>query len=53
MKVYGVLITDLLTQAIYVDIAADYTTDCFLMVFRRFVCLHGYPISFFLIVEAS
>ena len=43
MKVYGVLMTDLLTRAIYVDKAADYTTDCFLMVFRRFVCLHGYP----------
>ena len=43
MKVYGIIITDLLTRAVYVDVAADYTTDSFLMVFRRFVCLHGYP----------
>ena len=28
ITVYGILITDLLTRAIYVDIATDYTTDC-------------------------
>ena len=31
-------------QAISEDsLAIDYSTDSFLMVFRRFVCLHGYP----------
>ena len=42
-KVYGVIITDLLTRAVYIDVATDYSTDSFLMVFRRFVSIHGYP----------
>ena len=29
----GVIITDLLTHTVYIDVATDYTTDSFLMVF--------------------
>ena len=42
-KVYGGIITDLVVRAVYVDVAIDYSTDSFLMVFRRFVCIYGYP----------
>ena len=42
-KVYGVIITDMSTRAVYIDVAVDYSTDSFLMVFRRFVCIHGFP----------
>ena len=47
MKVYGVLITDLLTRAVYIDIASDYSTDCFLVVFKRFTSLRGSPAVIF------
>ena len=43
MKVYGVIITDLLTRAVYIDLAADYSTDKFLMVNQRFTAMHGCP----------
>ena len=43
MKVYGVLISDLLTRAVYVDLSANYSTDCFLMVSCRFMAMYGYP----------
>ena len=46
-KVYGVVFTCLLIRAIYLDIAIDYSTDSFLMVFRRFVSLKGYPIKIY------
>ena len=42
-KAYGVIFNCLGTRAVYLDIAADYSTDKFLMVLRRFVSLHGYP----------
>ena len=42
-KVYGVIFTCLPTTAIYLDIANDYSTNAFLLVFRRFVSLRGYP----------
>ena len=42
-KVYGVIVTDLLSRAVYIDIASDYSTESFLLVFRRFVSIHGYP----------
>ena len=41
-KTYGVIFTCLGKRAIYLDIAADYGTDKFLMVLTRFVSLHGY-----------
>ena len=46
-KTYGVIFTCLGTRAVYLDIAADYSTDKFLMVLRRFVSLHGYPSKLF------
>ena len=33
-KGYGVIFTCLLTRAVYVDIATDYSTDAFLLVFK-------------------
>ena len=46
-KTYGVMFTCLGIRAVYLDIAADYSTDKFLMVLRRFVSLHGYPSKLF------
>ena len=46
-KSYGVIFTCLLTRAVYVDISSDYSTDAFLLTFRRFVSLRGYPSKIF------
>ena len=40
---HGVIITDLLSRAVYVEIASEYSTESFLFVFRRFVSIHGCP----------
>ncbi|XP_033118408.1 uncharacterized protein K02A2.6-like, partial [Anneissia japonica] len=42
-KAYGVIINCLVTRAIHLDIASDYSTEAFLQVFRRFVSVRGYP----------
>ena len=42
-KAYGVIFNCLGTRAVYLDLAADYSADKFLMVVRRFVSLNGYP----------
>ena len=42
-KAYGVLFTCLVSRAVYVDIADDYSTDGFLQVLRRFSSLRGWP----------
>ena len=42
-KGYGIIFTCLLTRAVFIDIATDYSTDAFLIVFRRFVSIRGYP----------
>ena len=42
-KVYGVIITDLVTCDVYIDIATDYSTESFMLVFRCFMAMHGYP----------
>ena len=42
-KGYGVLFNCLVTRAVYIDIATEYSTDAFLMVLRRFVSIRGYP----------
>ena len=47
MKVYGVITTDLLIRAVNVDISPDYSTDSFLLVFRKFVFIWGYPAVIF------
>lgn len=40
---YGVILNCLSTHAVHVDLAADYSTNKFLMVLRRFVSIRGYP----------
>ena len=40
-------LTCLLTRAVYVDIATDYSTDAFLLVLKRFVSIRGYPRKIF------
>lgn len=40
---YGVIYNCLSTRAVHVDLAADYSTNKFLMVLRRFVSIRGYP----------
>lgn len=40
---YGVIFNCLSTRAVHVDLAADYSTNKFLMVLRRFVSIRGYP----------
>ena len=42
-KVYGLLFNCIVSRAVYVDVAHNYTTDGFLLVLRRFVSLRGYP----------
>ena len=42
-KAYGVILNCLSSRAVHIDIAPDYSTETFLMVFRRFVSLRGYP----------
>ena len=42
-KAYGVIFNCLGARAVYLDLAADYSTETFLMVLRRFVSLRGYP----------
>ena len=42
-KGYAIVFTCLLTRAVFIDIATDYSTDEFLLVFRRFVSVRGYP----------
>ena len=46
-KAYGVLITCLAVRAVYVDVAADQTTDGFFQVLRRFASRHGWPKKFY------
>ena len=42
-KAYGLIFNCCVSRAVYVDIAADYSTEGFLMPFRRFVSLCGHP----------
>ena len=42
-KGYGVLYNCLLSRAVHVDIATDYSTDTFLLAMRRFISLRGCP----------
>ena len=37
MMVYSILISDLLTRVVYVDLSANYSTDYFLTVLDRFL----------------
>ena len=42
-KGYAIIFTCLLTRAVFIYIATDYSTDAFLFVFRMFVSIRGYP----------
>ena len=42
-KSFGVIITCFSCRAVYVDVAHDASTDGFLQVLRRFVCVRGWP----------
>lgn len=42
-KAYGVIFNCMISRAVHLDLAADYSTAGFMMVFRRFVSLRGYP----------
>ena len=42
-KGYGVIFTCMLTRAVHLDLATDYSTDGFLQVLRRFVAIRGHP----------
>ena len=46
-KCYGVLFADLVSRAVHVDLAANYGTDKFLIVLRRFTSLRGFPKMFY------
>ena len=46
-KCFGVLITCFTSRAVYIDVADSYSTDSFLKVFRRFVCIRGWPSKIF------
>lgn len=41
-KMYGVIFNCLGTRAVHIDLAADYSTEKFLMVLRRFASIRGY-----------
>ena len=42
-KCYGVIFTCFFSRAIYVDVSADYSTDNFLLVLRRFDSVREWP----------
>ena len=46
-KAYGVIFFCLPSTAVHLDIASDYSTNAFLMVFRKFVSIRGYPSSIY------
>ena len=46
-KCFGILFNCLMARAVRVDITRDYSTDSFLMAFRRFVSMRGYPNTVF------
>ena len=46
-KAYGVIFTCLTSRAVFVDMANNYTTSGFLLVFRRFISVRGYPQKIF------
>ena len=42
-KVWGVIFSCTVTQAMYLDVTKDYSTDAILQVIRRFVTVRGCP----------
>ena len=43
-KVYGVIITCMLTRGVHIDVADGYSTYAFLLVLRRFMSIRGSPL---------
>ena len=44
-KGYGVIFNCMLSRAVHLEIATDYSTDAFLLVMRRFMSIRGCPIK--------
>lgn len=44
-KDMGSFLTALLSRAVHLDLATDYSTDSFLLVLRRFISLRGCPVT--------
>ena len=44
-KCYGIIFNCMLTRAVHLDLAVDYSTDAFLLVLRRFMTIRGHPIK--------
>ena len=42
-KCYGIIFNCLLVRVIHLEVAPNYSTDGFLMVFRRFTSIRGFP----------
>ena len=42
-KCYGIIFTCLLVRAVHLEVAPNYSTDRFLMAFRRFTSIRGFP----------
>ena len=40
-KAFGVIFTCMSTRAVYCDLSQNYSTDAFMLVLRRFVCIRG------------
>ena len=43
IKVWGVMVVDLVSRATHIDLACGYDTSSFLVAFRRFAALRGWP----------
>ena len=46
-KCYGLIVTCLNTRAVYVDITPDYSTPGFMITFRRYTSIRGWPTKIF------
>ena len=46
-KTYGVIFNCLASRPVHVDLAADYSTEKFLMDLRRFVSIRTYPLKLY------
>ena len=42
-KVWGVLLVDLVSRAVHIEVSSGYDTRSFLVAFRRFAAVRGYP----------
>ena len=46
-KAFGVIFTCMSTRGVYCDLSQNYSTDAFMLVLRRFICIRGYPSKIF------